>query len=228
MLDNIQYQVRNSKKAKYPSLNYSPEKGLVVVIPDGLDLDIEEFILIHESWVNKQLLKNPIIKEFVYPNDIYIPYLNRKYEIEYIHIPSKRIKLENKAFDRLTISGNIKEDSMKKLLDAWLMSLAKKYLPYALNQVSYQIGLSYSSCKIKKLKTMWGCCSSLKEISLSHKMMLLPNNLINYILIHELCHTVHMNHSKRFWALVERYDKNFKRHKNSLKNISELIPSCFR
>jgi predicted metal-dependent hydrolase len=82
---------------------------------------------------------------------------------------------------------------------------AKASLPGELAQLAQIHGFIYQSVQIRKSKTRWGSCSSIRTISLSLYLMLLPAHLKEYVLLHELCHTIHMNHSPAFWALLDQY-----------------------
>jgi len=81
---------------------------------------------------------------------------------------------------------------------------AKAFLPGELERLARKHGLTYNQLKIRKSKTRWGSCSSKRTINLSFYLILLPQHLIEYVLLHELCHTVEMNHSPAFWALLDR------------------------
>ncbi|MDR0834242.1 MAG: M48 family metallopeptidase [Candidatus Symbiothrix sp.] len=89
--------------------------------------------------------------------------------------------------------------------DTYLASLAKLSLPKQLADIAQAHGFTYLSVKTRKSKTRWGSCSSKKTISLSYYLLLLPQHLIDYVLLHELCHTVHMNHGPAFWALLDQH-----------------------
>ncbi|MDR0546646.1 MAG: M48 family metallopeptidase [Dysgonamonadaceae bacterium] len=82
---------------------------------------------------------------------------------------------------------------------------ALSYLPKQLKYLADTHHFHYQSVKIRKSKTRWGSCSSKKIINLSFYLMLLPVHLIDYVLLHELCHTVEMNHSVAFWTLLDRH-----------------------
>jgi predicted metal-dependent hydrolase len=71
--------------------------------------------------------------------------------------------------------------------------------------LSKQCGLPYSSVKINSSQGRWGSCSARKDINLSYYLVLLPSHLIDYVLLHELCHTREMNHSERFWVLLNQF-----------------------
>lgn len=100
------------------------------------------------------------------------------------------------------------KDNVQQLLHNSVCRLlrfeAKKYLPIRLKELALKFRFDTSGVTINSSRTRWGSCSSSKKINLSLYMMLLPDHLIDYILLHELCHTVEMNHSDRFWKLLDR------------------------
>ena len=94
------------------------------------------------------------------------------------------------------------QDWLRKVIEESLN--AKSILPPRLERLSKQCGLSYTSVKINSSQGRWGSCSGRKDINLSYYLVLLPSHLIDYVLLHELCHTREMNHSERFWALLNQ------------------------
>ncbi len=86
-----------------------------------------------------------------------------------------------------------------------LRQRAKEYLPTRVEEISRIIGLKYSRLTIRPAQTKWGSCSSQGNLSLSLYLMTLPRHLIDFVIVHELCHTVHFNHSAEFHALVNSY-----------------------
>ena len=91
-----------------------------------------------------------------------------------------------------------------KILEDALRYEAKRILPSRVKTLSGTHGFNYSKVKINNSRTHWGSCTAQKNINLSLSVMLLPQNLSDYILLHELCHTVEMNHSERFWSLMDK------------------------
>ena len=85
-----------------------------------------------------------------------------------------------------------------------LRSRAKEILPGRLQKLATRHGFRYSSVSLRDSHTRWGSCSNRGSISLSIYLVLLPDELIDYVLLHELCHTVEMNHSERFWTLLDK------------------------
>ena len=104
-------------------------------------------------------------------------------------------------------------DYQKKLL----MKKAKEYLPYRLDYYAKKFGYTYDKCRLTHANTRWGSCSSRKTISLNIGLMKVPEPLRDYVILHELAHLNHMDHSRAFWAEVGAHDKNYKVHEKKLK-----------
>ena len=104
-------------------------------------------------------------------------------------------------------------DYQKKLL----MKKAKEYLPYRLEYHAKLFGYKYNKCRLTHANTRWGSCSSNRTISLNIGLMNVPEPLRDYVILHELAHLNHMDHSKAFWAEVGLHDKNYKTHEKKLK-----------
>ena len=100
---------------------------------------------------------------------------------------------------------------------------AKSYLPRRLSFLAEEHGFSFARSKITHSSSRWGSCSSSGTISLNIGMMNLPFELIDYVIIHELCHTRHMNHSTKFWDEVAKFDPHYKTRRNELKKYSPYI-----
>ena len=92
--------------------------------------------------------------------------------------------------------------------DTALRRKAQTVLPTRLAKLAELHGFQYSGVRIRKSRSRWGSCSTKKAINLSLYLMLLPEHLIDYVLLHELCHTVQMNHSPAFWSLLDRCTQN--------------------
>lgn len=110
-------------------------------------------------------------------------------------------------------------DYQKKVLT----KKAKEYLPYRLEYYAKLYGYSYGKCRLTHANTRWGSCSSNRTISLNIGLMNVPEPLRDYVILHELAHLNHMDHSKDFWAEVASHDKNYKNHEKKLKLYSPGI-----
>lgn len=101
-----------------------------------------------------------------------------------------------------------------------LMKKAKEYLPYRLEYYAKLYGYKYDKCRLSHANTRWGSCSSNKTISLNIGLMKVPVPLRDYVILHELAHLHHMDHSSAFWAEVGSHDKNYKTHERKLKQFN--------
>lgn len=101
------------------------------------------------------------------------------------------------------LDGEVQE-LLRKILENALRYEAKRVLPVRIRELAERHGFQYASVKINNSRTHWGSCTARKGINLSLSVMLLPDYLSDYILLHELCHTIEMNHGERFWALMDK------------------------
>lgn len=117
----------------------------------------------------------------------------------------------------------IKDPATQRARDAQKKILAKKareYLPYRLDFWATKYGYSYSGIRLSHANTRWGSRSSSGTISLNIGLMKVPEPLRDYVIIHELAHINHMDHSADFWHEVGEHDPNYKRHREQLKQFS--------
>lgn len=106
-------------------------------------------------------------------------------------------------------------------INYFLRKEAKRVLPIRTIELSQKYGFHFTDVKIQASKTRWGSCSRVKRINLSFYLMLLPRYLIDYVILHELCHTIEMNHSEKFWFQMDKVtDGKSKRLRGELKKYS--------
>lgn len=106
-------------------------------------------------------------------------------------------------------------DVMKKFYN----KQAKEIIPKRLNELSLKTGLNFNQVSIKWMESKWGHCDSFNNIVISSKLLIHNWETINYVLIHELCHTIHHNHSNDFWNLVSKFIPNYKEIKKEMKGV---------
>ena len=117
------------------------------------------------------------------------------------------------------------DNHVPKLLRTWLKTYAKNHLPKMLAKVAKDMGLSYQSVTIRLQKTRWGSCSHKQSIALNAKLLLLPKEVVHYVLVHELAHLVHMNHSPQFWQYVAHFVPDYREQRQALRALSSALPA---
>ncbi len=129
-----------------------------------------------------------------------------------------------KTSDRIVVFASEEyRNEHKNILLSWLKLEAKIILIKRVEELAKQFGFEYFRITIKDQSSVWGSCSSKKNLNFSWRLILAPVEVMDYVIIHELCHLAQMNHSRNFWALVEKYMPDYKAHRKWLdKNGKSL------
>ena len=134
---------------------------------------------------------------------------------------AKRFLLQNRTMIREKLP--LKDPTLQRARDAkkkLLTKKAKSYLPYRLEYYAKRYGYKYDKVRLSHANTRWGSCSSNRTISLNIGLMQVPEPLRDYVILHELAHLNHMDHSAAFWAEVASHDPRYKTHRAKLKAFS--------
>ncbi len=219
LVNNIElpYQIRFSKKAKYLQLRINHSNSLELIIPKRYSLkEGEKFLNDKIEWIKKYSLKfiNKDEKHFFFGNEILI---QQSFDL---FIKKPFIKFENKVLSIKIPGGSNYE--LNKFYLVFLKRQAKKYLIERTNQLAQKYNLRINKVTIRGQKTRWGSCSGSRNLSFNFKLMQFRKEIIDYVILHELCHLKEMNHSKRFWLNVEKYCPNYKSLRKELKNSSNI------
>ncbi len=160
------------------------------------------------------------------PHEITLHYLQKTWAIVYdTNLPTKK-PCENSGTLFLPIRSKNHKEAMA-LIKLWLRQKAWLYLPQHIAELSKEHKLPFEGLSIRTQKTRWGSCNSHKKINLNSKLLFLPKRLVDYVIIHELCHTKVLNHSNNFWSLVEHHLPNYKRLVREIKLESNFVPAWF-
>lgn len=207
------------------SLKISVEKdGSVVVTTPRFtpELVIQRFLNDHINWIEKQQKKILEIKKTI-PSEDSVLLFGKVYELRIETDLKKKIGVE-RIGNKLHITPvEQTKTSIKKSLDRFLRKLAISYIEKKTEQIAAKMKTTYKNVAFKTQKTRWGSCSSLGNLNFNWRLVHAPPQVIDYVIIHELAHRTHMNHSDRFWALVAKYDANHKQHRSWLKKYGSGI-----
>lgn len=224
-----EYSVRISKRARSIRLSVTREKGLVVTIPYGFNTGLLPGLLNEKAnWIQNaidRLGRSPQVSQPKLPEILDLQATGDRWTIVYKPTTRRGVVIENQSRHVLVISGKVNSMLMvKRVIHAWLKEQAALVLPSWLDRVSRRIRLPYEGVTVRNQRTRWGSCSGQKTISLNQKLLFLPPELVDYILIHELCHTVHMSHSRHFWNLVGQYLPDYANRRKMLREYEKKIP----
>lgn len=131
------------------------------------------------------------------------------------------IKHLKKAEDRQREMRDIQKLSVHEIQK--LTDLALKIIPVKVKYFAGVMNVNYGRITIRNQKTRWGSCSAKKNLNFNCLLMLAPDEVVDYVVVHELCHLIEMNHSKKFWAQVEQVMPDYKKHKQWLKDHGNEI-----
>ena len=147
----------------------------------------------------------------------------RKFSGEEIKISNEGNQILVQIPQELVFENPLVQSEIRKTVSKILRKQAKAYLPRRIDFLAEKYGFSFEKLRFSHTGTRWGSCSSSGTISLNIALMNLPHHLIDYVIIHELCHTRQMNHSSKFWQEVEKYCPDYKKYVQEIKQFSPSI-----
>lgn len=147
----------------------------------------------------------------------------RKFSGEEIKISNEGNQILVQIPQELAFENPLVQSEIRKTVSKILRKQARAYLPRRIDFLAEKYGFSFEKLRFSHTGTRWGSCSSSGTISLNIALMNLPHHLIDYVIIHELCHTRQMNHSSKFWQEVEKYCPDYKKYVQEIKQFSPSI-----
>ncbi len=228
----FEHRIRYSNRAKHVSLRINSEQGLEVVLPRGVSTDcIADLLERKQSWIRRHLKK--LDSRPAHTEPLSIPsQLDFQAVGECVKIEIKQSGTNGEFWllpdhnGVLCIEGDVSNATfvIEDLIN-WLKKAAHHRLLPMLERLSQQHQLPFSRLSVRDQKTRWGSCSTLGNINLNFRLLFMPPELCEHVMLHELTHTVHMNHSPEFWRLLESMDPKTQQHKAALKNVRDILPA---
>ena len=212
------YTLRISAQAKRLQLKIDA-RGIVLVCPvTSSREDALDFLNANRSWVLKHM-DQATPEKFVWPEEINLAANDQHFSITYCW-GAKRASMQTSSLGCVKCFLPVKDPHLfKQLFRRWLVRQARSWLLIRLEDLSEFYGLPYRYAAVRCQKTRWGSCSANKDISLNAQLMFFPSSVVDYVITHELCHTIYMNHSKDFWSMVEAYLPNYR---ESIKRLTHM------
>ncbi len=207
------WHVRISRRARRLSMRVSPGGRVEVVVPPGVGIPaVERFVATHREWAERRLrefaLDGPRADERR-PATVELPLLAKRWDVEYTR--SSRCFVTDNDDGLLRVRTPQGTDAqVGRALLRWLAREAESHLCECLDAVSSETGLDYARMILRRQRTRWGSCSSAGTVSLNVCLVFQRPEVVRYLMVHELCHRRHMNHSAAFWKLVASFEPHWR------------------
>lgn len=225
------YRVRVNRRARQVRITVSHEGEVVVIVPRPVpDALVRELLVGHEAWIDarldewRQRLAALSPDQGLQPDAIHLQAVDQYWPVEYAVAAGRGQWQEREAPRRLQLRAAAHEPQARTVLQQWLQHRARQVLPPWLAQVGERLGLRHTGVTIRAQKTRWGSCSSRGNINLNRNLLFLPPSLVEYLLVHELCHLREPNHSPRYWALVEAALPDYRGRDRALREAVDAVP----
>lgn len=209
-------------KRKTLSLSVMKDGNVVVKAPIGMRNEtINHFVEEKQAWIRDKLFL--INKTKVKFDDVVHYQRFLLYGNKYSLILDNVKKIETNDKFQIIMPQKIDREKILKTLKNWYKKIAKQILDDRLKFIESRIKLKSSLLRISDSKGRWGSCNSKGVITFNFRVIMLPPAIIDYVIIHELCHLVEMNHSKNFWKLVETFLPKAPELKMAIKEYGFLL-----
>jgi predicted metal-dependent hydrolase len=228
------YRLRVTPWARGISLRVTAAGALEVVAPRRYSPRTIRRILLQEAaWIsaaqaNAAARRQAMPPTAVWrpPTEILLPAIDARWAVATHITASRGVRVIESDSDGLVLSGSIVDlTACRFALRRWLLRKGQEHLLPQLADASLRCSLAYSRGTVRIARSRWGSCSRAGVISLNARLLLLPPPLVEYVLVHELCHTRQLNHSPTFWRLVARHDPTYAAHRRELRAAGRRLPA---
>lgn len=226
----MEYRLIRSRR-KTISISFDENVGLVVKAPYWLDDGrINAFVEAKADWINatRVRLQNARQKSFrerpkLETGELLL-YLGEEKILTVVRDARARVRVVN-AGDRIIMWVPYEADyELRRLhLEKWYRKEAAFVLEQRAEKYARLLDVTYQKIHIKDQKSRWGSCSGKGNLNFNWRLIMAPDEVLDYVVIHELCHLVHMNHSPDFWSLVEQICPSYAKQKRWLKANGESL-----
>lgn len=230
--DLPEYALRVSARARRMQLKVTAWGRVEVVVPRRTAISrVAPFVREHHQWLQRAVDRvralhhaQPALASLM-PERVRLAALSEEWQVNYMQGSRSRVlAITPEDGRRLLQIETVADKPPHIILQAWLRDHARLHLVPWLRAVSEECRLPFTRATVRAQKTRWGSCSARGHISLNRHLLFLPPPSVRYLLIHELCHTVHLNHSRRYWSLVGRYAPDYGAREVELRRAAQHVP----
>ena len=222
------WRVRASDRARRLTVRIVPGGGVEIVVPRGTrPRTVEQFVARYRQWIERKVAQYrplaPVAGDEV-PRIVHFRASGDCWTVEQVDAAcAMHVAVDG---DRLRLVGDRSSaPPALQVLQRFTTEYAHAILVPNLHELSAEHRLPFASARIRRQRTRWGSCSHRGNISLNACLLFQPPEIVRYLLLHELAHTRHMNHSRRFWGLVEQLEPRWRELDAVLSHGWREVPS---
>ena len=217
----IQYELIKSNRRKTSQITVTPD-GIIVRIPENKsDLDTKSMIQKKLPWIfekqkyySQQIFQSP---QTIFENDSIVPYLGKNYKIVILYSNTQKV---TKFKNMITFYTHNKKHTnlyIQSMYQNWLKSKAELYFIKIIQKYTSIMNVKPTKITLKNMINRWGSTTKKNEINLNINLMKAPINVIEYVILHEMCHLKIKQHSHYFWSMLSSYMPEYKTNVNWLE-----------
>ena len=228
----VPYAVKRSSRAKHVRLEVRIKTGLTIVIPGSYKIEeLPDLLKKKRRWILGKLADcgkaQSVAAEKKLKSGDSIPYLGRHLKVVERHKPGTAVSVRLEK-NRLLVDLNSRNGRLNLVLEWWYRQQAESLIKNRADELCPRLGVNYNRLNVRAAKTRWGSCSQKGNLNFNWKLMMAPEPVVDYVIIHELAHLKEMNHSKKFWNLVAEHCPKWRKHRQWLKeHEAELAAKSF-
>lgn len=209
-MPELKYELKFSSRRSI-SIKIKADNSLIVSAPKGCSkAEINRFIQSKQAWIEKHISENNAKNGFL--SDII--------DYKYVLVVGNPVPFTIGGRNMFT-SEEVSVKSLKDLKKLFVDNLGERFIRL-LDELCAKTGLKYKSVGFKDYKSRWGCCDGSGNILFNYKLLMTPEKFWIYVAVHELCHTVYMNHSDKFYSLMSVFLPDYKSLRRQLKKYSRI------
>lgn len=219
----IEYQLIKSNR-KTVTISILPTKKVIVKTPKYLsDKEIMNMVKQKSKWIVNNISKIPdnivLKQERRYEDGEKLLYRGGEYKLKIIEDPNiKSSKIQIQQDEIIIVINQSNRQVIATLLELWYKEKARELVHKRINYYNTFINKKIGTIRIKNQRKRWGSCSNLGNLNFNWRIIMMPDDMLDYIIVHEMCHLIYLNHSKDYWKSVEEILPDYKEREKWIKS----------